>query len=352
MGVQNSKLTRDDVNLFHSKNGRWNGEVRLPPPYSLVSLVGQGSYGAVYKSNDVDKALKVELIKTNSNFDVCREATISKALLPHCNGIMAIECVYTDFIHIQGEDLRRNVYIMPGMDGSIDELYRRSPELQTLCRILEAVRSTLGCMFDNGLPYLDIKKDNVMYSGNKAFIVDYGSMAPGDKNRVIATFPLPYEEPYVDRSRAMKDRWNWTTWLLGVLAFEILFGTPELRPIYAYDVNERHSVEKKQKLKSIIFQKGHVTLEERKTVWMLFRTILEPFEVEDEVSHRHRGDGIIIDIDKDSTITVLYEDANKNDSRGVAYYDVKAQVAFLDDGGNLLPSATSLSSQMNTLMIH
>jgi serine/threonine-protein kinase len=173
------------------------GKFREPPGYQIISPIGQGSMGMVYRakqlSMDRTVALKILLRQLAMNKDFIerfhREARIA-AKLSHNNVVQAID---------SGEYAGHHYFVMEYVDGTnikqeLDKgkVYGEREALQIILQIAEA----LGHAHQKGLIHRDIKPENIMMTKDgTAKLADLGlarltadeTLAQAEKGVAIGT---------------------------------------------------------------------------------------------------------------------------------------------------------------------
>ncbi|MBI3464362.1 MAG: serine/threonine protein kinase [Planctomycetes bacterium] len=172
-------------------------KLRDPPGYQILSPMGQGSMGMVYKAKQLSMdrvvALKVLLRQLAMNKEFIerfhREARIA-AKLSHNNVVQAID---------SGEFSGHHFFVMEFVDGAnIKQEMDRGKvyEEKEAVRIISQIAEAMAHAHDKGLIHRDIKPENIMLtSGGVAKLADLGlarltadeTMAQAEKGIAIGT---------------------------------------------------------------------------------------------------------------------------------------------------------------------
>lgn len=198
--------------------------------YKNIGVLGRGSYGLVYKAENIDKcgefvAIKkyINISKSDIPYQILREINIIK-LLKHPNiiGIQGINSLGNEIeliLEYGGESLRK--------------YYNRIPYIQ---RTLELKNITyqilMGCLYMHklGVIHRDLKPDNILINGNRIKICDFGlaKKLPPFKNdyNSYQICTLCYRPPEL----FTVDNQNYGTsidvWSLGCLLYEFIIKKP------------------------------------------------------------------------------------------------------------------------------
>lgn len=181
------------------------------PGYEILSELGRGSMGMVYKARQVSVdrvvALKVILDSLTNDPDYVkrfqREATVA-ARLSHANIVNVYDA---------GESDGRHYFVMEYVEGSTvkDELEKRKgfTEEQAL-RIVVAIARALKHADEKGLVHRDVKPDNIILTKTgEVKLADLGLARPvDDQAQAVAEAGLAIGTPYYispEQVRGRKD---------------------------------------------------------------------------------------------------------------------------------------------------
>lgn len=224
------------------------GEVIPGSRYRTIAAIGKGGMGAVYEAEHVDlqKRVALKVLLSTSARDPKRVAgflhearTASRIGSPHIADV-------TDF----GELPDGRVYfVMEYLEGySLGELLRRGGAIsaERALPILRQISKALGATHEKGVIHLDVKPDNVMLlpSGRRedyVKVVDFGiagfleDVRPGAKT--ISGTP-EYVSPERITAKGYDHRAD--VYGLGVVAYEMLTGSPPFRGADAVETLRQH----------------------------------------------------------------------------------------------------------------
>jgi formylglycine-generating enzyme required for sulfatase activity/tRNA A-37 threonylcarbamoyl transferase component Bud32/predicted esterase len=209
------------------------GEV-LSGRFRIVSFIGAGGMGEVYKAEDsrldrvvVLKFLPKELAEDSQSLERFRREAKAASALNHAN-----ICTVYDF----GEDAGRAFIAMEYLEGeTLAVSIKRGPRpLDEALKIAIAVASALSAAHKKGIVHRDLKPSNIMLTGAGAKLVDFGlakyvpAATANDQTiseltadtQVVGT--LPYMSPEQLRGSAVDARGD--VFAFGAVLYEMLSG--------------------------------------------------------------------------------------------------------------------------------
>ena len=174
-------VTRDQAQELEGAVAFQTGETRLVADYEVISKIGQGGMGTVYKAKRLKdgrlvalKILPPSLATDDLISRFLREAGIISRL-NHANIVGCVEfgldpkrkCYFCAMDLVEGEDLAKRIQRV----GSI-------PEEDAVSTVIQ-IAGALQHAFDNGLVHRDVKPENIMVtSDGKAKLLDLGLARP------------------------------------------------------------------------------------------------------------------------------------------------------------------------------
>ncbi len=151
----------------------------LADRYAIQEEIGAGGMATVYLAEDLKHKRKVavkvrrpELAATLGPERFVREIEIAAALShPH---ILPL--------HDSGEADGFLYYVMPYVEGeSLRERLDREGKLpvEDVVRLTDDVAVALSYAHDHGIVHRDVKPENIMLTGGRAVVADFGGESPG-----------------------------------------------------------------------------------------------------------------------------------------------------------------------------
>jgi serine/threonine protein kinase len=157
-------------------------------PYEIVSAVGAGGMGEVYRARDtrLDRTVAVKVLRghLSSNSDFLgrfeREAKTISAL-QHSN-----ICV----LHDVGRDDQVDFLVMEYLEGETlaQRVARKPLSLQESLRVAIEVASALDAAHRHGVVHRDLKPGNIMLTKSGAKLMDFGLAKPQGLAAAAPTF--------------------------------------------------------------------------------------------------------------------------------------------------------------------
>lgn len=198
--------------------------------YHVSELVGQGGMGAVYAAHDddLDEDIALKVLRT----DLARDADFQRRLKaevrlarrvshPNVCRVHDIgvddELVFVTMELVRGHTLRER--LADASSGRTEPL-----ELAQIVDIIVQIGSALSAAHRAGVIHRDVKPDNVILSGGRAVLTDFGvaSMTVDRRHSIVGT--PAYLAPEVLRHEVFDHRVD--VYAVSCLAYELIAGTP------------------------------------------------------------------------------------------------------------------------------
>ena len=165
-------------------------------PYRLVSQLGKGAMGEVWRARDerLDRYVALKVLPSDLAGDVERRARMLRearaaAAIRHRNVVTLF-----DIVSHQGQD----ILVMELVDGrTLSEELRKAgpPALETALRWIEGVADALVAAHDRGVLHRDIKAANIMVTPDGVKVLDFGLAKLRDGEPAVVTAPVAPERP-------------------------------------------------------------------------------------------------------------------------------------------------------------
>jgi tetratricopeptide (TPR) repeat protein/tRNA A-37 threonylcarbamoyl transferase component Bud32 len=213
--------------------------------YEIVSKLGEGGMGVVYKANDprLERHVAIKFLPEHLSADAAaksrfiREAKAASALEhPHICHIYEIDELPTGELFM----------VMPCYEGETlrDRLDREPMEVADALEIAVQLASGLARAHEKGIVHRDIKPGNVMLTdgGRQAKLMDFGLAKKPDATQVTRTGTTVGTVAYMSPEQAMGEDTDGRTdvWSLGVMLYEMLAGKlpfrGEVEPAVVYSI--------------------------------------------------------------------------------------------------------------------
>ena len=209
-----------------------------PPPipgYSALELIGEGGMGRVYSAYDDrhHRRVAIKLVHRDLS-DPLAHARFEQEIR------MAARLAHPNILPVfdSGRVDGRIYYVMPLFEGrSLRELLREQNTLDptTVCRLGIDLADALAHAHARGVVHRDIKPDNVLLSGERAALADFGlaraldeaevGAAPGRVASGTPGYMSPEQAAGLDGTDARAD-----IYALGLTLLEALTGSPAGNP--------------------------------------------------------------------------------------------------------------------------
>jgi serine/threonine protein kinase len=237
---------------------------RLADRYEILSLIGHGGMGAVYKAKHVllDKLVAVKLLQSryltdSSNQERFQQEAKAASSLMHSNVVSVIDYGITD----QGAPY----LVMDFLEGAtLAELIKRENHLEEkrAVRIFLQIARALNHIHSRGVLHRDLKPGNIMLLNNESEtdlvkIMDFGISRRTDfeqegahitqKGKIIGS-PL-YMSPEQCVGRNLDERSD--IYSFGCLMYEVLIGVPPLVGENPIQTVFKHAREKPMNFKEV-----------------------------------------------------------------------------------------------------
>ncbi len=204
--------------------------------YHLKKLLGRGTHGSVYKY-ECEEYPRSFALKITGEDESLVTRHIRRFRPDGCNQIR-LRKVHT---HQQGGSSQTFYFAMPLMDGDLGQLLREfNLTRQVKFQVLEEIRQQVVCLLEiTGIPYMDLKPENVMYrrlnSGELCVSVsDLGSLLQLKGQCPKTTFPPPWYGAACNAAKSRLDKQRLLSWAVGVMV--VAFFYPRyLRNLYDID---------------------------------------------------------------------------------------------------------------------
>ncbi len=215
-----------------------NGEKVTREVYKVEEeVLGSGSFGVVFKyTNDKKQSFALKITQEEEDTFQYGGHTIS---------LSKILCQ-----QLRLRKLGRNYegswyYLMPVMDGDLRKfLLNKADEndlknLEKRKQIAEKVLQQVHCIFEaTGLPYLDLKPENVMYRRDPLCVQlgDLGSLVPtGPNGTMMRTYlpPTEFETGIFGKDKKYKNQL--LSWAVGTFLLHVVAGDAFLNKFYMVD---------------------------------------------------------------------------------------------------------------------
>jgi eukaryotic-like serine/threonine-protein kinase len=198
--------------------------------YHISELVGQGGMGAVYAAHDddLDEEIALKVLRPDLGRDtdfqrrlkaevrLARRVSHPNVCRVHDIGVDD-ELVFVTMELVRGQTLRER--LAESMAGRAEPF-----ELAQIVDIIVQIGSALSAAHRAGVIHRDVKPDNVILSGGRAVLTDFGvaSMVVDRKHAIVGT--PAYLAPEVLRHEPFDHRVD--VYAVACLAFELIAGTP------------------------------------------------------------------------------------------------------------------------------
>jgi serine/threonine protein kinase/tetratricopeptide (TPR) repeat protein len=144
-------------------------------PYRLVSQLGKGAMGEVWRARDerLDRYVALKILPPDASGDLERRARMVReakaaAQIKHANVVTLF-----DVVEHRGED----ILVMELVEGrTLSEALRKDgpPQLEVALRWIEGIADALVAAHERRILHRDIKAANIMVAGNDVKVLDFG----------------------------------------------------------------------------------------------------------------------------------------------------------------------------------
>jgi len=208
--------------------------------YQLLKTLGKGAYGkVVLAQNRADSSL-MSAIKVLQKKDLIAKNQIPSVKIEH-EILSSISHPFLVRMQSAFQSQNQVYFAMDFMIGG--ELFQHLRQRRTLTE--EQAKFTVACLIlaighlhDSGYIYRDLKPENILLSGEGyPMLADFGLAAKARPDELVKEFcgTAEYLAPEIIIQKGYNRPADW--WALGVLSFEMLFGSP---PFYSHDVQDMY----------------------------------------------------------------------------------------------------------------
>ncbi|MHC5055234.1 MAG: protein kinase domain-containing protein [Planctomycetota bacterium] len=250
--VSKGFLTKDQAQELLNAVAVETGEARLVAGYEVISKLGQGGMGAVYRAKQTESgrlvALKIlppSLANEGLVARFKREAEIT-AKLDHANIVRCVEfgfdkrrkCHFCALELVEGEDLAKRI----AREGSLAEAEAVS--------VTRQVADALQHAFQNGLIHRDVKPENIMVTPDgTAKLLDLGlaRAASAEATRLTQTGMFVVSAYYASPEQALGEKELDTRsdiYSLGCTLYHMLTGKPPFGGTTVMQILQKHVSDK------------------------------------------------------------------------------------------------------------
>ncbi len=189
--------------------------------FCWAGTINSGTNGRIelFRNDELKRDLAVK-ITLNSESSVVNKLNRSKKT-----------CAQIPVREVEGLLLQQEpvyyLYAMPVMEDSLHNWLQPSlgrKNKHSLVLVAELIRQQVVCLLEvTGVPYLDLKPDNVLYRQNKegmsVHVADLGSLTVvSDPGEIISTYPPPeFRSGIVPLPESAEEREKLLSWSVGVL---------------------------------------------------------------------------------------------------------------------------------------
>ena len=218
----------------------------------FANKLGEGGFGVVYKYwyGSQSFALKCS---NSEEYDVRDPSGNLISLADVACDLLQIRKIE----HTRTDNTTQYFYIMPALDQTLERFLRsktppkKTKELTQKITIATKVLEQVECIFQKtGLPYLDLKPENIMYRENKMCVqlVDLGSLVPvpGDEKCMLTTYFSPELDTCI-QNKSSDVIYKMLSWPVGVFLLHIFAGEKFTRQFYLDGQQIRDFTPKKKK---------------------------------------------------------------------------------------------------------
>src|SRR6201986_2928839 len=202
--------------------------------YEILSLLGEGGMGAVYKARDVElsrmvalKVIRPDLARNRAVLDRFKQELILATQVTHRNVVRIYDLGEAEGIkfitmeYVEGEDLaailRKRTKLNPGEAVTI---------IEQTCRALEAAHNV-------GVIHRDLKPQNVMWENgsSRILVMDFGLAKTLEGERMTQTGAMVGTMEYMSPEQALAGNLDQSSdiFSLGLIFYEMLTGQTPFR---------------------------------------------------------------------------------------------------------------------------
>lgn len=208
-------------------------KLALNKEWVLGARIGGGGFGAVFEAaNAAGEQAAVKLVRKEPGSD-------REMLFTDLDGVRNVVPIIDSGGH---ED--QWALVMPRADKSLrDHLQEHRPlSLSEAVSVLSDVAETLTDLNDRGVVHRDLKPENILLLGGRWCLADFGIARYAEATTAQQTFKFTGTFAYMAPERWKGDRATSASdiYALGVLAHELLEGTPPFSGPHEHDFYEQH----------------------------------------------------------------------------------------------------------------
>jgi serine/threonine protein kinase len=157
--------------------------INIDDEYEVLSQLGKGSFGVVYKVQqkaDTHKIYALKLMNPQKVLmsNVRHEFNILKKLGKKCNqGLVCYHKLFTgvyknkEYICLLMDYVEGSMELYEYIEDNCEEKYLSSKEIK---EFMTHLVTTLKLLHDHNIVHRDIKTNNILYSEDKIILIDYG----------------------------------------------------------------------------------------------------------------------------------------------------------------------------------
>ena len=148
---------------------RYPSRMAIANRYELVSLLGKGAFGSVYKGKNIktDEPVAIKLEKNGQNRILKHETTI-------LNYLYSKSCRNIPPVHRYGTIHDYTYLVMPFYETTFMSFIRDKTRPNALSTFFSSAIRILENIHKHGVVHRDIKPDNWMIQGNQLVLIDFG----------------------------------------------------------------------------------------------------------------------------------------------------------------------------------
>ncbi len=200
---------------------------RICGDYTIVSELGKGSYGNVYKVKDLNgEVLALKHFSTNTMHGLPADILVELDILSR---IDHPNVVHAEYIHSDKTVKHCSVCLVLELaDTDVRHVIKQGLDYNSKNMLMFQIACGLNYLHNNFIIHRDLKTDNVLIANGTAKITDFGlSIITPDKN-VVQPIPKHTIGAYYFRAPEAWRHQPYSTkldcWTLGLVFIEIIFG--------------------------------------------------------------------------------------------------------------------------------
>jgi serine/threonine protein kinase len=232
-----NKITLEKDKLIYKNKNKTNPKIKtIIFDLDNMKQIGKGGYGEVYEISTKDKKKSIVGKFFHDDKKAVREINIIKMLKK-----MKIDCHLIDAKPFTKKTLPPFI-IMNKFDGDLYSIKGKF-SLRYVDVLLKSFIKLFKCLVDNGLGYMDIKMENILYKciDDKNIIIKIGDLGSinllGESNSISTA--IPFENIY---DKTIKSNEKGMVYLLGLTILDTFTTDKEINMFYSnkfmYELNE------------------------------------------------------------------------------------------------------------------